>query len=90
MCLPSTFWGTGRRTVVIPMTSQFGCLELLITRTFLSGPVKFEITRVDCIILLILDCPGTESEAAGKASACQGCPNQTVCTSLPRGPDPGV
>ena len=30
------------------MTSQFGCLELLITRTFLSGPVKFEITRVDC------------------------------------------
>ena len=31
------------------MTSQFGCLELLITRTFLSGPVKFEITRVDCI-----------------------------------------
>ena len=47
MCLPSTF-GEQRRTVVIPMTSQFGCLELLITRTFLSGPVKFEITRVDC------------------------------------------
>ena len=46
MCLPSTL----RRTVVIPMTSQFGCLELLITRTFLSGPVKFEITRVDCIL----------------------------------------
>ena len=45
MCLPSTL----RRTVVIPMTSQFGCLKLLITRTFLSGPVKFEITRVDCI-----------------------------------------
>ena len=43
-------WRTERRTVVIPMTSQFGCLELLITRTFLSGPVKFEITRVDCII----------------------------------------
>ena len=51
MCLPSTFWGTERRTVVIPMTSQFGCLELRITRTFLSGPVKFEITRVDCIFL---------------------------------------
>ena len=39
MCLPSTFWRTERRTVVILMTSQFGCLELLITRTFLSGPV---------------------------------------------------
>ena len=48
MCLPSTFWRTERRTVVIPMMSQLGCLELLITRTFLSGPVKFEITRVDC------------------------------------------
>ena len=48
MCLPSTFWRTERRTVVKPMTSQFGCLELLITRTFLSGPVKFEITRVNC------------------------------------------
>ena len=35
------------------MTSQFGCLELLITRTFLSGPVKFEITRVDCISTLV-------------------------------------
>ena len=55
MCLPSTFWRTDRRTVVIPMTSQFGCLELLITRTFLSGPAKFEITRVDCIFILSLE-----------------------------------
>ena len=53
MCLPSTFWRTERRTVVIPMTSQFCCLELLITRTFLSGPVKFEITRVDCMYIHI-------------------------------------
>ena len=52
MCLPSTF-GEQRGTVVIPMMSQFGCLELLITRTFLSGPVKFEITRVDCIYIYI-------------------------------------
>lgn len=26
-------------------------------------------------------CPGTESEGAGKASACAGCPNQTICAS---------
>ena len=51
MCLPSTFWRTERRTVVMPMKSQFGCLKLLITRTFLSGPVKFEIMRVDCTFL---------------------------------------
>ena len=48
-CAVQPRFGEQRRTVVIPMTSQFGCLELLITRTFLSGPVKFEIMRVDCI-----------------------------------------
>ena len=26
-------------------------------------------------------CPGTESEAAGKTSACAGCPNQQICAS---------
>lgn len=33
-------------------------------------------------------CPGTSSEQAGKASACAGCPNQQVCASGPKGPDP--
>ncbi|KAI6007874.1 P-loop containing nucleoside triphosphate hydrolase protein [Pisolithus marmoratus] len=36
-------------------------------------------------------CPGTESELAGKADACQGCPNQEICaSSKPRGPDPAL
>ena len=36
-------------------------------------------------------CPGTESEAAGKADACQGCPNQQICASAqPKEPDPDV
>jgi len=36
-------------------------------------------------------CPGTESDAAGKADACQGCPNQSICASAtPKGPDPAV
>ena len=26
-------------------------------------------------------CPGTGSEDAGKASACDGCPNQKICAS---------
>lgn len=39
---------------------------------------------------LSADCPGTSSEEAGKSSACQGCPNQAVCASAPKGPDPGV
>ncbi|XP_070579642.1 cytosolic Fe-S cluster assembly factor nubp1-A-like [Ptychodera flava] len=36
-------------------------------------------------------CPGTQSETAGKESACQGCPNQSICASgAPRAPDPAV
>ncbi|XP_019363012.1 PREDICTED: cytosolic Fe-S cluster assembly factor NUBP1 [Gavialis gangeticus] len=37
------------------------------------------------------DCPGTSSAEAGKAAACQGCPNQRLCASAgPAGPDPAL
>ncbi|KAI9034381.1 putative NBP35-nucleotide-binding protein [Hyaloraphidium curvatum] len=35
-------------------------------------------------------CPGTESEQAGKAASCEGCPNQNVCATTPKGPDPDI
>jgi len=36
-------------------------------------------------------CPGTQSETAGKSSACEGCPNQQVCSSgALKGPDPDI
>ncbi|PWY96896.1 P-loop containing nucleoside triphosphate hydrolase protein, partial [Testicularia cyperi] len=35
-------------------------------------------------------CPGTESEEAGRAAACAGCPNQDACASAPKGPDPDL
>ncbi|KAI5706343.1 hypothetical protein M8J76_014563 [Diaphorina citri] len=36
-------------------------------------------------------CPGTESESAGKVSACQGCPNQSICSSgAAKSVDPGI
>ncbi|CAA6659665.1 unnamed protein product [Spirodela intermedia] len=35
-------------------------------------------------------CPGTRSEAAGKSDACKGCPNQEVCATAPKGPDPDL
>jgi Mrp family chromosome partitioning ATPase len=35
-------------------------------------------------------CPGPESEQAGKADACDGCPNQQICASAPKGPDPDI
>jgi Mrp family chromosome partitioning ATPase len=33
-------------------------------------------------------CPGPESESAGNADSCAGCPNQQVCKTGPKGPDP--
>lgn len=36
-------------------------------------------------------CPGTESTDAGNAAACQGCPNQKICSSaVPQKPDPDI
>lgn len=34
------------------------------------------------------DCPGTGSVQAGRAAACQGCPNQKLCAAGAAGPDP--
>jgi len=40
--------------------------------------------------LSVAACPGTQSKAAGKVSACQGCPNQKLCASgAPSAPNPG-
>lgn len=33
---------------------------------------------------------GVESSLAGKADACEGCPNQAVCAEGPKGPDPDL
>jgi Mrp family chromosome partitioning ATPase len=35
-------------------------------------------------------CPGIHSEQAGKAKACEGCPNQKICATAPKGPDPDI
>ena len=35
-------------------------------------------------------CPGPESNLAGKGDACAGCPNQTICATAPKGPDPDI
>lgn len=35
-------------------------------------------------------CPGPESNLAGQGSACAGCPNQSICASTPKGPDPDI
>jgi Mrp family chromosome partitioning ATPase len=35
-------------------------------------------------------CPGPESEQAGTADSCAGCPNAAICASAPKGPDPDI
>lgn len=35
-------------------------------------------------------CPGPESQQAGKADSCAGCPNQAICAAAPKGPDPDI
>ncbi|CAD5125656.1 DgyrCDS13858 [Dimorphilus gyrociliatus] len=35
-------------------------------------------------------CPGTESDQAGTASACAGCPNQKICAAGPPPEDPAI
>ncbi|KAF2182462.1 cytosolic Fe-S cluster assembly factor NBP35 [Zopfia rhizophila CBS 207.26] len=35
-------------------------------------------------------CPGPESLQAGNADSCAGCPNQKICASAPKGPDPDL
>ncbi|KAM1130057.1 hypothetical protein ACFX19_045459 [Malus domestica] len=35
-------------------------------------------------------CPGPQSDSAGKSDACDGCPNQQICATAPKGPDPDV
>ena len=40
--------------------------------------------------LVCAECVGTESELAGKAAGCAGCPNQAACASAPKGPDPDI
>ena len=36
------------------------------------------------------NCPGTSAADAGKSSACEGCPNQKICATAPKGPDPDI
>ncbi|KAJ1502560.1 Cytosolic Fe-S cluster assembly factor nubp1 [Coelomomyces lativittatus] len=35
-------------------------------------------------------CPGPVSEEAGQAAACEGCPNQSICTNLKDSVDPAI
>lgn len=35
-------------------------------------------------------CPGPESERAGTSDSCAGCPNQKICATAPKGPDPDI
>jgi len=35
-------------------------------------------------------CVGPDSKEAGNAPSCEGCPNQNICKTAPKGPDPAI
>jgi Mrp family chromosome partitioning ATPase len=53
----------------------------------LSAPLK---AKPDLVAPEPEHCPGPESDQAGKGDACAGCPNQEICASAPKGPDPDI
>lgn len=79
-------------------TQQTTFLPLLKMAPSLEEPVQSVDTAVDEALsskpTLIAaepeNCPGPEGEQAGKADACAGCPNQQICASAPKGPDPDI
>lgn len=68
-------------------------LSLKNMKGFLFFIIRFSFCFLrDCVIFfggLFLDCPGPQSESAGKSDECEGCPNQEACATAPKGPDPG-
>lgn len=57
------------------------------TTTYIS---QNAVVIIITLVFACVDCPGTKSEEAGKADACAGCPNQQICASTPKGPDPDL
>ncbi|KAI1093025.1 nucleotide-binding protein [Rostrohypoxylon terebratum] len=53
----------------------------------LDNPLK---TRPELVAPEPEHCPGPESQDAGKTDSCAGCPNQAICASAPKGPDPDI
>ncbi|CEJ85090.1 Putative Cytosolic Fe-S cluster assembly factor nbp35 [[Torrubiella] hemipterigena] len=56
-------------------------------REVIANPIK---QKPDLVAPEPEHCPGPESEQAGSADQCKGCPNQAICASAPKGPDPDI
>lgn len=61
----------------------------------LEEPTQVNLTKPPLITPKLVapepeHCPGPESEKAGQGDACAGCPNQQICASAPKGPDPDI
>lgn len=66
------------------------CIFPFSLRDLKNSPLRFFLSDLIYFSSILTDCPGTGSEQAGKGTACQGCPNQNICSSSkPLGPDPG-
>lgn len=55
-----------------------------------ARPSGLAMTVTDELVRGTEHCPGPESQQAGLADNCAGCPNQAICASAPKGPDPDI
>lgn len=64
-------------------------------RMYIFIIMRWNFSLLLCILMNVIlvaftDCPGPQSDSAGKSDACEGCPNQEICATAPKGPDPGT
>lgn len=67
----------------VEISTQAGCAR---TRSVLGDLLRSLL----CSLTWVEHCPGPESNLAGKGDACAGCPNQAICATAPKGPDPDI
>ncbi|GIX84886.1 nuclear receptor-binding protein homolog [Caerostris extrusa] len=74
---------------VTQQDTSCGLSEELVFHGFINHEDKEMVSNL--IGDTLSHCPGVESESAGKAEACAGCPNQKICASAkPSEPDPDI
>jgi Mrp family chromosome partitioning ATPase len=83
----SFFFESRRLQLPLPMAPS---LEEEVTESPASALSAALKSKPDLVAPEPEHCPGPESDQAGKGDACDGCPNQAICASAPKGPDPDI
>ncbi|XP_045812635.1 cytosolic Fe-S cluster assembly factor NBP35-like isoform X2 [Trifolium pratense] len=66
------------------------CVGILLCYCIIIIIIIIPMNNMIFVFVVFTDCPGPESDSAGKSDACEGCPNQQICATAPKGPDPDM